>query len=141
MKKKETTKKAVAKCDSNAVGYAVLGATLAGLAATTYFFFGSKGKEHQRHAKAWAIKMKGDVVEKIEAARNVTEPVYHEIIDSVATEYKKGKKASHEEISAIAQDLKKHWKAISGSAKVAKRDFKRIVKKVAKKTESKSKKK
>ena len=120
------------KSGSNVVGMAVLGASLAGLAATAYFFFGPKGKKHQMHAKAWAIKMKGDVVEKLETAREVSEPLYHEIIDSVAAEYEKGKKAGHEEIKALAQDLKKHWKTISASVRTVKRDVVKGAKKVVK---------
>ncbi len=108
---------------SNAVKIAVLGASLAGLAATTYFFFGPKGKKHRQHARAWAIKMKGDVVEKLESAREITEPIYLEIIDRVAKEYEKGKKASRPEIEALAQDLKKHWKSISKLAIAAKQEI------------------
>ncbi len=122
------------KGGSSAVKLAVLGASLAGLAATAYFFFGPKGKVHQRHAKAWAIKMKGDVVEKLEAAREISEPVYQEIIDSVAAEYEKSKRAGHEEINALAQDLKKHWKTISNAARTAKRDVAQGAARVAKKT-------
>ena len=99
---------------------AVVGASLAGIAATAYFLFGPKGKKNQKHAKAWAIKMKGEVVEKLEKAREITEPVYLEIIDMVAKEYKQGKKASQPEIAALAADLKKHWKAISKMAIAAK---------------------
>ena len=109
------------KKGSNIIGSAFLGAALAGFAATAYFFFGPNGKKNQRHAKAWAIKMKGDVVEKIEKAKEVSEPVYHKIIDSVAMRYEKGKKASHEEIDELAKNLKKHWKTISGSAKSIKK--------------------
>jgi len=107
---------------SNAVKYAVIGASLAGLAATAYFFFGPKGKKRREHAKAWAIKMKGEVVEKLEKAREITEPVYREIIDTVAKEYKKGKKAGQPEIEALATDLKKHWKSMSALAIAAKQD-------------------
>lgn len=121
------------KSGSGAVELAVVGATLAGLAATTYFFFGPKGKTHQKHAKAWAIKMKGDVVEKLESAREMSEPAYQEIIDSVAGEYTKGKKASQKEIDALAQDLKKHWKTISRGARIAKRDVVKSAGRVAKK--------
>lgn len=121
------------KGGSGAVELAVVGATLAGLAATTYFFFGPKGKTHQKHAKAWAIKMKGDVVEKLEQAREMSEPAYQEIIDSVAVEYTKGKKASQEEIDALAQDLKKHWKTISRGARIAKSDVVKSAGRVAKK--------
>ncbi len=113
MKKKTNNKKLAA-------GLAVLGASLAGLAATAYFFFGPKGKANQKHAKAWAIKMKADVIAKLEAARKITEPVYHEIIDSVAKEYARGKEAGQSEVKALALDLKKHWKTISKSAKAVK---------------------
>lgn len=118
--------------------YAVIGASLAGLAATAYFFFGPKGKKHRQHAKAWAIKMKGEVVEKLENAREITEPVYREIIDTVAKEYKKGKKAGQSEIESLATDLKKHWKSMSALATAAKLDVAKnathVAKKVAKKT-------
>lgn len=127
-------KKKTVNNGSGAVGLAVLGAGLAGLAATAYFFLGPKGKKNQKHAKAWAIKMKGDVVEKLEMAREVSEPVYHQIIDSVATEYSKGKKASREEVDELAKDLKKHWKTLTGGAKTAKRDAIKVAKKVAKTT-------
>jgi len=126
-------KKKTTKSGSGAVKLAVLGASIAGLAAAAYFFFGPKGKKHQKHAKAWAIKMKGDVVEKLETARDISEPIYHEIIDSVAAEYEKGKKAGQKEIRALAQDLKKHWKTISNSAPAVKRDVVKSARKVAKK--------
>lgn len=121
------------KTNSGAVKLAVLGASLAGLAAGAYFFLGPKGKKHQKNLKAWAIKMKGDVVEKLEAAREITEPIYHEIIDSVSSDYTKGMRAGKAEIEALATDLKKHWKTISGTAKAAKREIVKGAGRVAKK--------
>ena len=118
---------------SKAVKLAVIGASLAGLAAGAYFFLGPKGKKHQKQAKAWAIKMKGDVVEKLEAARNVSESAYHGIIDSVASRYERSRKASRGEIQALARDLKKHWKVISGSARAAKRGGAKSKKRTTKK--------
>ena len=118
---------------SSAVKIAAIGAGIASLAATTYFFLGPKGKKHLHNAKAWAIKMKGDVIEKLETAVEVSEPVYHKIIDSVASEYTKGMKATKDEISELATDLKKHWKTISGHKKAAKKSVKVVGKKVAKK--------
>jgi len=110
------------KNTSHTMGMVVLGTSLAGIAATAYFFLGPKGKKHQQHAKAWAIKMKGDVIEKLEKAKEITLPVYNEIIDSVAKDYAKGAKASKAEIEAIAVDLKKHWRTISNTAKATKRE-------------------
>jgi hypothetical protein len=126
---------------ANAVKIAVIGASLAGLAATAYFLFGPKGKKNRQHAKAWAIKMKGEVVEKMEKARAITEPVYREIIDTVAKEYKKGKKASQPEIEALAQDLKKHWKAMSHLATAAKQGVAKDATRVAKTVKKKSRRK
>ena len=108
--------------NSKVIKLAVIGASLAGVAATAYFFFGPKGKKHREHAKSWAIKMKGDVIEKLEKAKEITEPIYLEIIDAVSKEYAKEKMATKEEIKAIANDLKKHWKSISKLAISAKRD-------------------
>ncbi len=118
---------------SNAIKLSVIGAGIAGIAATAYFFFGPKGKTHQKHLKAWAIKMKGDIIEKLEMAREVSEPVYHEIIDSVAKEYEKGMRAGKEEINELAEDLKKHWKTITKSAGKVKSDVKEGAERVAKK--------
>lgn len=111
-----------------------VGIGLAGLAATAYFFLGPKGKKNQSNVKSWVIKMKGDVVEKLEQARDITEPVYQEIIDTVAARHKKVMKNNETEITELAQDLKKHWKAISAAAKTTKNDVvsdsKKIVKKI-----------
>jgi len=127
---------------SNLVKYAVIGASLAGLAAATYFFYGPKGKIHRQHTKAWAIKMKADVIEKLESTKQITESVYHEIIDSVAQNYKHGKKASQTEVDAIANDLKKHWKSMKKLAIAAKKETAKDVSRVkeaAKKTPAKKK--
>lgn len=118
-----------------AIKLAAAGTVIAALAASAYFFFGPKGKKNRQYAKAWAIKMKGDVVEKFEKAREITEPVYHEIIDTVAKEYKKNKKAGQAEIDELANDLKKHWKALS---KMASSGKKNPIKKSPAKTTKKS---
>ncbi|HBO17148.1 MAG: hypothetical protein UR69_C0002G0198 [Candidatus Moranbacteria bacterium GW2011_GWE2_35_2-] len=120
------------KNNSKVVGLAVIGASLAAIAATAYFLFGPKGKKHRQQAKAWVIKMKGEVIEKFEKAREITEPVYQEIIDTVASEYKKGKKASQPEIDALAVDLKKHWKSMSKLASSAKQKISKDASRVAK---------
>jgi hypothetical protein len=117
------------KNDSHGVKLAVLGASIAGAAATAYFFLGPKGKQHQKHAKAWAIKMKGDIVEKLETAREISEPVYHEIIDAVAAKYQKGAKISGQEIKMLADDLKKHWKTLSKAVGSPKRSGAKVSRK------------
>lgn len=108
----------------------VLGASLAGLAAA-YFFLGPKNKKNLKNTKSWAIKMRGDVIEKLEKARDISETVYGKIIDSIATKYEKSLKSNSQEIRELAQDLKKHWRVISKSVETKRKD---IVKKVVKPT-------
>lgn len=113
---KKVTKDQLAKA-------AVIGTSLAGLVAGAYFLLSPKTKKYRQHAKSWAIKMKGEVVEKLEMAKEITEPIYHEIIDTVAKDYKKAKRVAGPEIDAIATDLKKHWKSVSKLAIKAKQEI------------------
>lgn len=101
---------------SGAMKLFVFGASLAGLAAA-YFFIRPKSREYIENTKSWVIKMKGDVIEKLEQAREISEDIYNKIIDSVATKYEKELKSSPEEVKALAKDLKTHWRAISRAAK------------------------
>jgi hypothetical protein len=125
--------KEIKKGKSGAAKAIVLGTSLAGLAASAYFLFTEKGKKNQKYAKAWAIKMKGDVVEKLESAREVSEPVYHKIIDSVAAKHEKIKKDGPKEVKELANDLKKHWSTISSMATAKPEIKKPTVKKIVKK--------
>ncbi len=113
-------KKATSKKGSNVVALALVGAGLAAAAAGAYAFLGPKGKANQKRAKDWAAKMKADVVKKINAAKAVSEPIYREIIDSVAETYVKTSPEGKKEVQALARDLKKHWKSIAKSARIVK---------------------
>lgn len=117
---------------STGMKFFVFGASLAGLAAA-YFFLTPKGKKKINDTKSWAIKMKGDVVEKLEEALEISEAVYNKIIDSVAAKYEKNSKASAEEVKELAENLKKQWSAISLSAKNKKADEAKKVSKTIKK--------
>lgn len=105
-----------------------IGAGVAALAAAGYFFFGQNGPKNRKVTKGWMIKMKGDVVEKIEKVKDVTEDTYHNIVDTVAGAYVS--KGGKEEVDKLAKELKSHWKSISknGVSKV-----KKAVKKISKK--------
>jgi phytoene dehydrogenase-like protein len=128
------------KSSSGAMELFKIGAGLAGLAAAAYFLMESKGKKEQTQVKSWAIKMKGDIIEKLKSARNISEPIYQGIIDAVAAKYEKELKSSPKEIRELAQDLKKHWKAISGLVLAAKSDTANSAKKIETKQMKKEKK-
>jgi hypothetical protein len=98
---------------------AVIAAGVAALAAAGYFVFGPNGKNNRKQIKGWTLKMKGDVLERLEKMKEVTPEVYNGIIDDVSTKYAKIKNISAGEIAEIAMDLKKHWNAIARDMKAS----------------------
>lgn len=111
----------------------LIGASLVGLATAAYFFFGPKGKKNQKAAKAWTLKMKAEVIEELEKAKVMSEPIYHQIIDKVAAKYKKELKASPKEVQSLVKDLKDHWKIMNRSVNTLKPVVKREISKITKK--------
>jgi hypothetical protein len=110
-----------------------VGATIAAVSAAAYLLFGPEGKKNRKVAKGWAIKMKGEIIEKFEEAKELSEPAYQAIIDQVQEKYANVKNVDKAELAALVADIRKHWKAIAKSAKGSK------VKKAAKKTAVKAK--
>ena len=97
-----------------------IGATVAVLAAAGYLLFGPEGKKNRKTIKGWAVKMKGEIIERFEGAKELTEPVYHKIIDSVAAKYSKLKNIDKAELDEIVKDARKHWVALSKGSKKTK---------------------
>lgn len=118
------------KTNKNTVGKVVaVSAGVAALAAAGYFFFGPSGEKNRKKMKGWIITMKGEVVDKLEKVQEVTEPVYHTIVDTVAKKY--ASIVDKKELDTLVKELKKHWKSIAGSK--AKSTVKKAVKKVTSK--------
>ncbi len=107
MKKKST--------EGTARKVATVGAGVAALAAAGYFFLGPKGKKNQKATRAWMIKMKGDVVEKLESVQDVSKDAYDTIVDSVGGAYE-AVADNKDEVRELATELKSHWKSISERA-------------------------
>lgn len=108
--------KAKKKIDSNKE-LIIAGASIGALAAAVYFFSGSKGKRNQRKLKGWMIKMRGEVIDRLENIQEVTEPVYHEVVDTVAQAQTVSARIPRQEIEELARDLKRDWKTITSLAK------------------------
>lgn len=94
-----------------ALGLGIVGLAAAGIAGA-YFLYGKDGAKNRKKIKAWSLKAKGEVLEKIEKAKELSEEYYHTAIDAVAAKYAKSKDVTPEDIQAFAKDLKKHWKDI-----------------------------
>jgi len=104
---------------------ALVGAGLAAIAAGAYFFFGPDGKKHQKKMKGWMVRMKGEVLERLEDAKSMSEDTYNEIVNAVAKTYEATDKIPKAEIIALASELKKQWKSIRKSATNTKRAVKK----------------
>jgi len=129
----------MAKKSEGHAGAVVAIATIAA-AAGAYFLYGSKDATKNRKAvKSWALKAKGEVLEKLEKAKEINEESYHTIVDTVMKKYA-NLKDSKEEVDAVITDLKSHWKNIKkhvksdtkAVAKTAKAGAKKVVKKATK---------
>lgn len=120
-------------------GKVIVGASAVALAAASYYFFGPKGKKHRHELSSWAIKMKGDVVEKLENAKDVSKDAYDMIVDAAATKYAAMKNVSKEELAATVKNLKAQWKNIAGGKAMMKKKAKSAVKKASKKMPAKKK--
>lgn len=112
--KKNNTKSNNTK--SNNMGKVVkISAGLAAVAAAGYFFLGPKGKKNQKTTRAWMIKMKGDVIEKLESMEDITKATYDSVVDVVGSAYEVVA-GSKMEVAKLSAELKSHWKSISNKA-------------------------
>jgi len=93
-----------------------IGAGVAALSAAAYVMFGPDAKKNRKMIRGWAVKMKGEIIEKFENAKELTEPVYHQIIDSTQAKYAKLKNVDQEELAKVVAEIKKHWKSIKKDA-------------------------
>jgi gas vesicle protein len=94
-----------------------VGAGVLAAGAAAYLLFGPEGKKHRKQIQGWAVRMKGEMIEKFEEAKELTEPVYHRIVDEVADRYQKLKNVDQAELDELVTDIRKHWKAISSSSR------------------------
>lgn len=94
-----------------------VGVGLAALAAAATYFLGEDGERNREKVRGWALKFKGDVLEKMEGLKDLNKDSYHKVVDNVARKYKKVKKASQPEIKKLSKDLKGAWKSISKELK------------------------
>ena len=98
-----------------------IGATVAALGAAAYVLFGPEGKKNKKAIRGWIVKMKGEIIEKLEEAKEISEPTYHKIIDTVSAKYAKIKNMDPKELEVAVGDIKKHWKTMMKDAKPKKK--------------------
>ena len=111
----------------------------AAAAAGIYFLYGSKdAKKNRKVVKGWALKAKGEVLEKMEQVKGeLTQENYNKIVDTVMNKYRKVKAEHGQDIDALVKDMKSHWnnikKHVGGAAAPKKKAGKKRAKPAAKK--------
>jgi len=109
------------KKEFSATKLMALSAGVAALAASTYYFFGPASKIHRQKAVGWMIKIKGEIIEKLEETGDVTEAAYHGIVDSVLSSYITAGKVAPAELKTFTDNLKGQWKHILKTIPVSKK--------------------
>ena len=138
----KTNKTAKASDNGSGHGLAILGGLAAAAIAGAYFIHGNKPAQKKiKQVKGWALKAKGEVLQKVESLKEVNEDLYKKAVDAVMTRYENVKNIDTTEVQSIANELKSHWKNIkkelSVGSKVAKKTVKKATK-VAKKVANKA---
>ena len=105
---KKEIKKEMSAGKKVAIGAGVVAASVA--TAGAYYLFGPDKKAHQKKAIDLMAKMKKEVENEIEKAKDVTSPIYHKAVDFIAENYSKQYKMHGKEIKVFAKKLKKDWK-------------------------------
>ncbi len=100
-----------------------IGAGVAALSVAGYLLLGPDGKKNRKAVKAWTIKMKAEVAEKVEDLKEITLPVYEKIVDEVSDKYNKIKNIDPKQVKAEVASLKKQWH----QKKVTEKQFIKVV--------------
>jgi hypothetical protein len=105
-------KKTTSKKDSSSQFGLGLGAGLAVAAGLVgaYLLYGKDGAKNRKKIKGWALKMKGEVLEKLETMKDVSEDSYNALVDTVAAKYYKVKSVDDMDVDALAKKIKGQWK-------------------------------
>lgn len=124
-----------------AIAAGITGLFASALLGAHFLFNTEKGKKSLKHLKSWSFKMKGELLEKLEKAKEIDETTYTKIVDDLSAKYQKIKGMTVEEVSEITKELKSNWKKIKDEAKktqlLSKGQSKSVAKPAVKKTVTK----
>ncbi len=93
-------------------GLAVCVAVIAsiGAIACSYFLYGTKeGAKKRKAIKGWALKAKGEVLEKVESIKDITEEKYVAAVNSVMKKYQNLKEKYGDEADMLSKELTSYW--------------------------------
>lgn len=124
----------VVKKTSNNAGAIVAGiAGLTAAAVGAYYLYGHKDAVKNRaKVKGWMLKAKGEVLEELEKAKDVTESAYMGAVDGVIKKYNQLKSIDPAELADFMDEMKAHWHGIQKTLSTKAPAVKKVAKKAQK---------
>lgn len=114
-------KKQEKKGSNAALGIGVGLTTAAVAAAGAYFLYGSKqAPKNRKKIKGWMLKAKGEILEALEQAEEMTEAEYRTLIETAAAAYSLVQGATKGEVADFKKEMGAHWDKIKKSGVVKK---------------------
>jgi uncharacterized protein YoxC len=92
-----------------------IGFGLAAIAAATagaYFFYSKNAAKNRKQLKAWMVKAKAEVMERLEKTSDLSQKTYEKVVDEVMKKYRGLKKTAPKEVAELSAELKRHWSSI-----------------------------
>lgn len=83
-----------------------IGAVASAIAGAYYLYGSRDGEAKRKQITAWSIKMKGEILEKVEKLKEVSEPKYKEIVKAVSAKYKQ---VETKEMKKVVDELHSTW--------------------------------
>ncbi len=99
------------KTTEKVVGTGIGLAVVAALGA--YFLYSNRDEKNPGIIAGWILKMKGEVLEKVEEIKDINEAEYYKIVDEVSAHYAKLGKVGAEELKHMTSELKGAWAHIA----------------------------
>ncbi len=119
MKKKMPKKLELSSSQKLGLGVGLTAAAVA--AAGAYFLYGSdQAPQNRKKVKGWMLKAKGEVLEALEKAEQMTETEFQTVVDGVLKTYNKAQTLSKKDLKDFKAEMSDNWSGLlkSGVAKV-----------------------
>ncbi len=121
MAEKKTSKSSLSQKEKVGIGIGLTAAAVA--AAGAYFLYGSKNAEKNRKkVKGWMLKAKGEVLEALEKAEQISAEEYGALVAAASEAYGTVQKASKGEMKEFKEEMAEHWNKLQKN-KVVKMDY------------------
>lgn len=99
-------------------GKIVGGIGLAAVAAAgAYFLGGQRGAKNREAIKGWTLKMKGEVLDKVESMKKIDRETYLRLVDKVADRYSRMESIGADELRHLTVELKNAWNQVEKKKK------------------------